>query len=45
MQKLPEAIRMSGKMMAGLGRAQAWIDPDEQHPHTGLNAVTKGRVS
>ncbi len=35
---------MPGKMVAGLCRAEAGINPDKEHKHTGLDTVTKSPV-
>lgn len=39
--KLPEPIRIPGEMMAGRRRAQAGINPDEQHAYTRPNRVAQ----
>jgi hypothetical protein len=36
---------MPGKVMAGLCRAEAGINPDKEHQHTGLDAIAKSSVS
>jgi hypothetical protein len=43
-EKLPEAVGRSGKMMPGLGGPDAGVDADEQHAHAGPDAVRQAQI-
>ena len=42
-EQLPEAVRRSGEMVADLRRADAGVDPDEQHANRQSYAIAKRR--
>lgn len=44
-QEFPEASRMAGKMVTGLGRTEAGIDPDEEYLYARFNAVREAPIS
>lgn len=44
-QQLPEPVRVPGEVVADGGRAQAGIDPDEQHPHAEADVIREPRAT
>src|SRR5262249_4870854 len=42
-EQLPEAIRVAGEVMAGLGGAHAGIDPDEKHAAARREPIAKAQ--